>query len=116
MYTSPSVGSSRPATIRSSVLLPQPDGPRSTMNSWSATSIVTSSTACTASAPVPNVLVIPSSLTCATNEPYVLRGASRCGEALRPGGYDRRVTDEATTAHPEPTTTVLDVDGIERDL
>ena len=26
------------------------------------------------------------------------------------------MTDEATTAHPEPTTTVLDVDGIERDL
>src|SRR4028119_36604 len=35
---SPSVTSSRPAIMRMVVVLPQPDGPRSTRNSWSAIS------------------------------------------------------------------------------
>ena len=43
--TAPAVTSSSPAIIRSSVDLPHPDGPTSTMNSPSATSSVTSSTA-----------------------------------------------------------------------
>src|SRR5664279_3397476 len=35
--TSPAVGPSRPATMRKSVLLPQPDGPRMVTKSFSAT-------------------------------------------------------------------------------
>src|SRR5512143_3200557 len=46
---SPSLTASRPATIRSAVDLPQPEGPTMTMNSPSATSIVIPWT--TASAP-----------------------------------------------------------------
>ncbi len=38
MYSSPSLISSRPATIRRVVDLPQPDGPTNTMNSLSAMS------------------------------------------------------------------------------
>ncbi len=34
----PSVGSSSPATSRSRLVLPQPDGPTMTENSWSPTS------------------------------------------------------------------------------
>ena len=45
--TSPSEIASRPATMRSSVDLPQPDGPTSTMNSPSAMSIETELTAFT---------------------------------------------------------------------
>ncbi len=54
IMTSPSVSSSRPATIRSSVDFPQPEGPTSTMNSPSAISIETSLTANTSR---PNTLV-----------------------------------------------------------
>src|SRR5262245_52608071 len=46
MRISPVVTSSSPATMRSSVDLPQPDGPTSTRNSPSRTSSVTSLTAC----------------------------------------------------------------------
>ncbi len=35
IQTSPVVGVSSPAMIRSSVVLPQPEAPSSTMNSWS---------------------------------------------------------------------------------
>src|SRR5580765_5941119 len=45
--TSPRSGSSSPATMRSTVLLPQPDGPRSERNSPGAASSETSSTATT---------------------------------------------------------------------
>ena len=45
MVRVPLVMSSRPATIRSAVVLPQPDGPTSTMNSPSLTSSVRSLTA-----------------------------------------------------------------------
>ena len=41
----PSLISSSPATIRSVVLLPQPDGPTSTTNSWSAMERLMRSTA-----------------------------------------------------------------------
>src|ERR1700675_4120073 len=45
--TSPRSGSSSPAIMRSTVLLPQPDGPRSERNSPGAASSETSSTATT---------------------------------------------------------------------
>ena len=48
MLTSPWLITSRPATIRSAVVLPQPDGPTRTMNSLSAMS---RSSACTAVVP-----------------------------------------------------------------
>src|SRR5690348_14253416 len=54
----PSVISSRPAIIRKSVDLPQPEGPTSTMNSPSSTARLTSSTATT---PPENALVTFSS-------------------------------------------------------
>src|SRR5712691_3941622 len=46
---SPAVISSRPATMRSVVVLPQPDGPTKTMNSLSRMVRFTSLTACTSS-------------------------------------------------------------------
>src|SRR5215211_6726818 len=46
---SPSVTDSRPASIRSAVVLPEPDGPTSTRNSPSAAASVSSRTASTAS-------------------------------------------------------------------
>ena len=45
MRRTPLVMSSSPATIRSAVVLPQPDGPTSTMNSPSAISTLRSLTA-----------------------------------------------------------------------
>src|SRR5258705_5732714 len=51
MTISPPSGFSRPATQRSKVVFPDPLKPSSTKNSCSATSIVTASTACTASPP-----------------------------------------------------------------
>ncbi len=45
MRSVPEVMSSRPATIRSAVVLPEPDGPTSTISSPSATSRSRSSTA-----------------------------------------------------------------------
>ena len=50
MYSSPPEISSRPATIRSVVDLPQPEGPTRTMNSLSAMSRLNSWTATTPSA------------------------------------------------------------------
>src|SRR3979409_155128 len=47
MRTSPSVIDSSPASIRSAVVLPEPDGPTRTMNSPSAMSSVRSRTAST---------------------------------------------------------------------
>src|SRR4051794_21650907 len=55
--TAPVVSGSRPATIRSVVLFPQPEGPTSTTNSPGATSRLTSSTATT---PPGNSLRTPS--------------------------------------------------------
>ena len=46
---SPEVMLSSPATMRRVVVLPQPDGPTSTTNSWSWMSRFTSLTACTSS-------------------------------------------------------------------
>ena len=53
MAISPSVISSSPATMRSSVLLPQPDGPTMTMNSPSAISAFTPWMTWLALGPVP---------------------------------------------------------------
>jgi hypothetical protein len=53
--TRPSSGSSKPAIIRSEVVLPHPDGPSKEKNSPGATSIVTLSTATVA----PKRLVTP---------------------------------------------------------
>src|SRR5580692_59544 len=47
--TSPEVIDSSPATMRNVVVLPQPEGPTSTMNSLSRISRLTSLTACTSS-------------------------------------------------------------------
>src|SRR3954466_4892074 len=49
MWISPAVISSSPASIRSVVVLPQPDGPTRTMNSLSRMWRFTSLTACTSS-------------------------------------------------------------------
>src|SRR5437763_1952214 len=62
--TSPSVNPANPPTIRSSVDLPQPDGPTSTMNSPSSICIETRSTATTSE---PNTLVTSSSRIRATS-------------------------------------------------
>src|SRR5689334_21686605 len=61
--TAPLLGSSSPATIRSTVDLPQPDGPSSTMNSPSLTSRFTLSTA---TVPSGNTLVTSLSATVVT--------------------------------------------------
>src|SRR6202044_2163884 len=76
IFSSPSVMSSRPATIRSAVDFPQPDGPTRIMNSPSATSRFMS---LTASKPSPYCLLMCSSaisaigfslsLDCARGEP-----------------------------------------------
>src|SRR5437868_847261 len=65
---SPAVMSSSPAIMRNSVLLPQPDGPTKTTNSWSATS---RSTPCT-TATSPYDLQTPWRLTPATVVPPAL--------------------------------------------
>src|SRR5580658_3918497 len=57
MEIDPDVMSSKPANIRSAVVLPQPDGPTRTMNSPSATCSDSSSTARTLS---PKIFVTPS--------------------------------------------------------
>jgi hypothetical protein len=80
--------SSNPAIMRSAVDLPQPDGPTSTMNSWS--SIARSS--CLITATSPNRLTIPSSLTPAICLSSGLRLAQRAG------GEDRGVQ----RAHLDP--------------
>ena len=49
--TSPLVGVSSPATMRSSVLLPHPDGPRIVMKSLSVTAIDVGSSACVGGPP-----------------------------------------------------------------
>src|SRR5438477_8456649 len=56
MRISPAVASSRPPTIRSTVVFPDPDGPTSTRNSPSATSRSSDETA---TAPPGNALVTP---------------------------------------------------------
>src|SRR4051812_28877639 len=61
--TSPALMSSRPATMRSAVVLPQPDGPTNTMNSPSSTR---RSSPRTAGVPSGYTFVTSSRVTCAT--------------------------------------------------
>src|SRR2546425_12531172 len=56
MTIAPVVGGSRPATIISKVLLPQPDGPRIETNSPAAAAKVTELTASTGPVAVPKIL------------------------------------------------------------
>src|SRR5215213_769791 len=70
--TVPAVGSSRPATIRSVVVLPQPDGPSSAKNDPCGTVSVRSSTAVKS----PKRLVTPSSR---RSPPPASRGDSPSG-------------------------------------
>src|SRR3979411_1943795 len=66
MRTVPAEMSSSPATMRSAVVLPQPDGPTSTMNSLSTISRVRPFTAVV---PSGYVFVTPSKFTAAIHEP-----------------------------------------------
>src|SRR5436190_11461670 len=76
----PSEGSSRPATIRSKVLFPHPEGPSNTRNSWSWISRLTLSTATTS----PKRLVMPSNATrlIGSLPPRVAPGHSRRWSAV----------------------------------
>src|SRR4029079_11744056 len=73
---SPSVISSRPATIRSALVLPQPDGPTKTMNSPSS---ISRSRWSTARVPSAYVLPTPAKVTPAISTSLALDAA---GEAL----------------------------------
>src|SRR4051812_3344836 len=76
MLMSPELISSRPATMRSVVVLPQPEGPTSTTNSRSRISRFTSLTACVPS----NFLLRFVSFTCATRSP--LDRAGHAGDVV----------------------------------
>src|SRR6266508_77392 len=73
MAISPEVISSRPATMRSVVVLPQPDGPTRTMNSLSRIVRLTSLTACTSS----YFLLSSFSTTCAMDDLFRSRDVGR---------------------------------------
>src|SRR5438034_377917 len=82
MRITPSEMSSRPATIRSAVVLPQPDGPTRTMNSPSSMSRSIESTA---RVPSGYTLLTPSNVTAATSailDPGGVRRSGRRREAL----------------------------------
>src|SRR5919204_2546751 len=83
---SPSVTSSRPAIMRSAVLLPQPDGPTSTRNSRSRILRLMSLTAVTS----PNFLVTWSSSTPAIDQVLLPPSLGRCkglpASVARPAG------------------------------
>src|SRR6266702_2554984 len=84
MSTSPAVGSSSPATIRSVVVLPQPLGPRSEKNSPRSTASDTSSTAIV---PWPKTFVTPRSSASGTLIGHPLVAYERGeGGAGGPGG------------------------------
>src|SRR6266404_7150261 len=85
----PVVGVSKPATILSSVLLPQPDGPTMVINSPAPTAMSMGLSACTASAPEPKRLDTPSITSLAT----VRRGAasSATGSIVIPTTLDSRL-------------------------
>src|ERR1700761_1927163 len=84
---SPVVGSSRPAIMRSTVDLPHPDGPSSTMNSPSVTSRLTLSTAV-----VPSGQTLVTSLSETVDTVYLLRLS--CGDRA-PGDPRSDNSDEA---------------------
>src|SRR4051812_6264789 len=66
--TSPTLTCSRPATIRSDVVLPQPDGPTNTIREPSSTLRFRSATA---TVPSSNTLLTPSNTISATTSPSV---------------------------------------------
>src|SRR4249920_1501143 len=78
MLTRPASGRSRPAIVRSVVVLPAPVGPSRTINSPSAISRDRSWTARTS----PKRLVMPESLTSATDL-SVVQGAAQCTSRSR---------------------------------
>ncbi len=69
--TSPDVGSSKPAIIRSVVVLPQPDGPSSEKNSPLSIARSTRSTAWTWPSSALNCLVTPTSSMAGADDPEV---------------------------------------------
>src|SRR4249919_649748 len=71
----PEVGFSRPATIRSAVVLPHPEGPTSTMNSPSSTVCVSASTATT----FPSKTLLTARKTTSATRPLTLHSSRRDG-------------------------------------
>src|SRR6185436_19277897 len=99
--TRPVVGWSRPATIRSSVDLPQPDGPSRTRKSWSSTISDVGSSARVAGRPrrPENVRLTPSISRPATRR----RSAETPGEQLSVQLLEAVVGDETDqTDHHDP--------------
>src|SRR5262249_12695046 len=96
-HTEPPVGTSKPATRRRQVVLPQPDGPTIATNSRSATVRSTRSRAGTPTPLRPNVLVTPS-------KRITAMAPSRQSVPAH-GGFERaqreidRETDEADRHH-----------------
>src|SRR5262245_30665145 len=99
MVISPSVTSSRPAIMRRMVVLPQPDGPTSTMNSPSPISRDTSRTACT---PPGNSLLTWSRTILPISASSAVRGRDRSErpEALMGEGGTKMLGGSRTV--PEP--------------
>src|ERR671918_683164 len=81
MRISPSVTSSSPATMRSEVVFPQPDGPTRTTNSASPTS---RSSSLTAQVPSRKIFVTRSNVTLATRPPLrvIFRALARRRDGL----------------------------------
>src|SRR6202167_1132922 len=75
MESEPDVMSSRPANMRSAVVLPQPDGPTRTMNSPSATCSERAAPARTSS---PKILVTPSKVISAISNCSLDVASRRC--------------------------------------
>src|SRR5688572_3747520 len=90
--TSPEVTSSRPTIIRRTVDFPHPDGPTRIMNSLSAMSRLTSSTA---GGPSPKLLVMCSSLMLAMETPWALALHGAGGQP----GDDLALEDEDERHH-----------------
>src|SRR4051794_24175340 len=86
--TRPRVGRSRPATIRSAVVFPHPDGPSRTTNCPSGTCRSSSSSTWTPSKslPTPVRTISPMTLTDCRHSPRLLRRGSGPVMTSRPGG------------------------------
>src|SRR6266566_5674821 len=98
-----STGSS-PASIRSAVVLPEPDGPTSTMNSPSWTSRSSASTA--GGAPLLNTRVADTYFTLAIGDLRCMRGRLRAGDERRPAAAlsldrsHRQAADQRALGYP----------------
>src|SRR5207244_1414909 len=94
--TSPVVGSSKPATMRRSVDLPQPEAPIRQTNSPAAMVASTRASASISSSPTAKRLVTPRIASCVRRaSAMVLRAPAQ--QAVR-GHYDEAVGDEAAHA------------------